>query len=223
MDIGLSKIMERASAVITALQQPDGYPPFGVVIAGFVDDYVENFREDLPSHIDPLTHPVVHLTYWHCRLLAYLLDPSAKVTDVIWPCRELVALLVAVPHPTSPFHHHFQALTMLVLAELTSIDKTKNEAGKLLAEMRKLPTSSTSWDGIVADRIGDLLKQTQGGQGLLLQLADVAASSAVPETDKADETASLHSTTDYEGMGFDPRPLLTKGYFKFIWASHVQA
>lgn len=112
---------------------------------------------------------------------------------------------------------------MLVLVELSRLDKTKETASRLLAEFRKMPTSSNSWDGIVADRIEDLLRQAAGGQGSLLQLADVAASSTVPEAEKQEDAHSPRSATDYEDMGFDPRPLLTTGYLKFIWASHVDA
>lgn len=218
---GLSKVMERIAAVLTCQQANTQGLEVERVLAAFLDDYVENFREDLPGHIDPLGYPVVHLTYWHCRLVAYLLDPSVRAMDLLWPCRETVAILLAVPRLVSPFQHHFRAVVMLTLAELARADKTRDEASKLLGDLRKLPISTAVSDGIIGDRIVDMLAQAGSSQALLQQLAEVAASSSLAiENDKREETPTPPRPDD-ENICSDLRRLLTSGYFKFVWASNV--
>ncbi|KAL2759484.1 hypothetical protein ACRALDRAFT_1091522 [Sodiomyces alcalophilus JCM 7366] len=229
---GSSKILSRVSTTISTLQDPvssDSVP--AKILGDFLNDYVENFREDLPQHMDraPSYH-VVYLAYWHTRLLASLLHPSANGNDVLWPCREMVRLLGATPQPTSPWNHHFAALVLLALMELSKVEGTKEEANKLLAElkMKSLPTAPSAWDNIIGDKIADHLGQADGSQGLLQQLADVAASSSAAaatdaHADKMDGVSGSHRTaTNYEDLGFDPRPLLTAGYLKTVWASYAQ-
>lgn len=236
--IGSSKILARASTILSSLQDPvrSGSVP-AKMLGDFLNDYVENFREDLPQHMDqkPSYH-VVYLAYWHARLLASLLHPSANGSDVMWPCREMVRLLGAAPQPTSPWNHHFAGLALLALTELGKVDKTKDEANKLLAElkMRSLSTVTSTWDNVIGTKIADHLGQTGDNQGLLQQLADVAASSSAAAVTAANAAAAQADTmdgvsgdqrtaTNYEDLGFDPRPLLTAGYLKTIWTSFAQA
>lgn len=223
---GSSKILERVSVVITSLEEPTGpATTTSRILGGFLDDYVENFREDLPSHVEPLTYPVIHLTYWYSRLLAYLLNPSAKSRDVMWPCKELVALLVATPQMASPIHHHFMVLVVLSLAELSKLEKTKDEANNLLAELRTLPTPANTWNGVIGERLGEHFDQSTSGRGLLQQLADVAASSSAvtSEEEKTDEALMHRTAANYQDMGFDPRHLLRAGFLKLLSTSHEHA
>ncbi|ROT43333.1 hypothetical protein SODALDRAFT_355540 [Sodiomyces alkalinus F11] len=228
--IRASKILSQVSTVISSLQDPmSGGSVPARILGDFLNDYVENFREDLPQHIDhgPASYQVIYLTYWHARLVAYLLHPSSNGNDILWPCREIVRLLGETPQPTSPWNHHIAGLALLALMELSRVEGTKEKANKLLAElkMKSLPAVPSAWDSIIGDRIAEHLGQAGGSQGLLQQLADVAASSsaAAPHPEKMEGLSGGYRTaTNYEDLGFDPRPLLTEGYLKTVWASYVQ-
>lgn len=225
--IGLSKVMDRIADVLAVLQKAGSSSSEAErALAPFLNDYIENFREDLPDHVDPLTYPVVHLTYWHCRLVAYLLDESAGPLDVIWPCREMVSLLAVVPQLSSPFQHHFRALAMLALAELSRIDKTREEASQLMAALRHLPVPINSWNDLVGDRFMDILAQAGNGKIHPEQMAEVAASSSSAvesESDKQTDAAPKPPQPDGNGVGFDRRRILTAGYFRFIRTIGLQS
>ncbi|KAG7143887.1 hypothetical protein HYQ46_007377 [Verticillium longisporum] len=77
----------------------------------------------------------------------------------------------------------------MALIELTKVEEIKEEAFKLLKELRSLLTSPAAWDIIVSDKIADHLRSMAKSQGLLQQLADIAASSAA-EKEQEQEQAS---------------------------------
>ncbi|EEY23193.1 conserved hypothetical protein [Verticillium alfalfae VaMs.102] len=246
--IRASKILNQACNIISGARATLGSVTFAdEVLGGVLNDYVENFREDLPPHIEPAVFPVVHLAYWHSRLLAYMCHPASKATDLLWPCKELVSLVAVTPHVSSPMSHHFTALPAMALIELTKVEEIKEEAFKLLKELRSLLTSPAAWDIIVSDKIADHLRSMAKSQGLLQQLADIAASSAAEkeqEQEQASEQApELKAKVESSGGGaapaeevgedglptyrlpaahedtnFDPRYCLTAGYLKSVWA-----
>ncbi|RNJ53939.1 transcriptional activator [Verticillium nonalfalfae] len=245
--IRASKILNQACNIISGARATLGSVTFAdEVLGGVLNDYVENFREDLPPHIEPAVFPVVHLAYWHSRLLAYMCHPASKATDLLWPCKELVSLVAVTPHVSSPMSHHFTALPAMALIELTKVEEIKEEAFKLLKELRSLLTSPAAWDIIVSDKIADHLRSMAKSQGLLQQLADIAASSAAEkeqEQEQASEQApELKAKIESSGGGaaaaeevgedglptyrlpaahedtnFDPRYCLTAGYLKSVW------
>ncbi|KAM0272533.1 hypothetical protein ACHAQH_008693 [Verticillium albo-atrum] len=237
--IRASKILNQACNIISGPRATLGSTTFAdEVLGGVLNDYVENFREDLPTHIEPAVFPVVHLAYWHSRLLAYMFHPASKATDLLWPCKELVSLVAVTPHVASPMSHHFTALPAMALMELTKLEDTKEEAFRLLKDLRSLLTSPAAWDTIVSDKIADHLQSMAESQGLLQQLADIAASSAADkeqkdnveggatEEDGEDELSTYRLPAAHEDTSFDPRYCLAAGYLKgvwAIWASHSQA
>ncbi|KAF6812593.1 C6 finger domain-containing protein [Colletotrichum plurivorum] len=231
--IRASKIISRASIMIANFQEPMNPTFADRMVGSLMDAWVEDFREDLPPHVDPATYPAVHLVYWHCRLLAYLLHPSAKSTDAIWPCRELIGLLVGHAQLITPLHQHFTVLVTLTLIELAKVDKTKEEATKLLAEFRDSALPASVFDGLVRDKIADHFRlstnvapapsaiEAAASQGLQ-HLADLATlSSAAAE--KAEEAFTYRTAPNYEDMGFDPRPLLLVGYINVVRATQQSA
>nr|XP_036586140.1 C6 finger domain-containing protein [Colletotrichum truncatum]KAF6796547.1 C6 finger domain-containing protein [Colletotrichum truncatum] len=230
-----SKFLSRASVMITNFQEPLN-PSFGDRMVGtFMDAWVEDFREDLPAHIEPSSYPVVHLVYWHCRLLAYLLHPSAKSIDALWPCQETISLLIEHSQLITPLHHHFTILVVLVLIELAKVERTKEEATRLLDVFRESSLPASVFDGLVRDKIADQLRpstsaaassapsamEAAASQGLQ-HLADLATlSSAAAE--KADGASIYRTSPNYEDMGFDPRPLLLTGYLNVVRATQQSA
>lgn len=233
---GTSKFLSRASIMVTNFQEPLTTSFSDRIIGSFMDAWMEDFRELLPSHIEPSTYPVVHLVYWHCRLLAYLLNPSAKSRDVLWPCRELVSLLIGNSQVVTPLHHHFTALVALVLLELAKVEKTREEATRLLSEYQDSSLPASVFDGLVRDKIADQLRpsdnvplapattsaiEAAASQGLQ-HLADLATlSSAAAE--KAEEASAYRTALSYEDMGFDPRHVLLIGYLNHVRASQQAA
>jgi len=181
-----------------------------------------------------MTYPIVHLAYEHCRLLAYLLQPSAKTSDIMWPARESAKLLIANMHLTSPFHHHFLVLTSLGLGELCKIEKTQEEAEELLKELSDPSMPETAWDGLVRAKVAEMRPtstapeqvpgQTQpqtsvaaaASQGLQ-HLADLATASVTGNEESTPRTAP-----EYQDMGFDPRPMLAEGYLSFVRETTTQ-
>ncbi|TDZ28327.1 putative transcriptional regulatory protein [Colletotrichum trifolii] len=157
-----SKFLSRASVMIANFQEPLHTNFSDRIIGSFMDAWIEDFREDIPSHIDPGSHPLIHLVYWHCRLLAYLLNPAAKSTDALWPCRELMALLIRHTQLITPLQHHFVVLVVLTLVELSKIEKTKDGAQRLLSEFKDSSLPASVFDGMVRDKIADHLRPLTG-------------------------------------------------------------
>jgi hypothetical protein len=197
------------------------------IVGSFFDAWIEDFREDLPPHVDPVSYPLLHLVYWHCRLLAYLLNPSARSSDIIWPVKELAGLLISNPQLSSPLNQHFIVLTMLCLLELAKVENTREEANRLLREYLDSHPAPSVWDNLIRERIADHWRPTTASapaaptkteaaasQGLQ-HLADLATAHEQPPT-KPDESGSFRTATNYEDMGFDPRLMLLVGYLNLV-------
>ena len=221
----------------------------GPVISSWVNLAVESFRLNLPHHVTPGSHPVVHLAYWHCRLLAYLLMPSALSTDVFWAATEAVKLLLRHPQLRSPLNHHFSTLVTATLMELSDVSKTRDEALKLLRELYDKPFAPSAWDGAVSFAIAEKITRpgtSSGGMNShnLQHLADLATATteiaaaaaavhaaaeavaggggddapppAVAEQAEEEPPIKYRTMSDYEDVGFDPRPMLQAGYLNYF-------
>lgn len=150
-------------------------------MAGMLSDYIENWREDLPRHIEPTTFPLAHLAYWHCRLLVYLLTPESTTSETWWPTKELANLLAANADIRAPLTNHFASLAAMSLSRLSKsvseearAEATREEATQLIKEILEKPGSV--WDG-VRERLADQASaaaEATAGHGLQ-HLADLAA------------------------------------------------
>ncbi|KAB5583316.1 hypothetical protein GE09DRAFT_947411 [Coniochaeta sp. 2T2.1] len=224
----------------------------GPIVSSWVNLAVESFRLNLPHHVTPGSHPVVHLAYWHCRLLAYLLMPSALSTDVFWAAGETVKLLLRYPQLRSPLNHHFSTLVTAALIELSDVSRTRDEALKLLRELYEKPFAPSGWDGAVSFAIAEKITRpgtSSGGMNShnLQHLADLAtatteiaaaAAAAVhaavegvagdgggdnpaPPAAAVEELGGeppikYRTMSEYEDLGFDPRPMLQAGYLNYF-------
>jgi hypothetical protein len=217
----------------------------GPIVSSWVDLAIESFRLNLPHSVTPSTYPVVHLAYWHCRLLAYLFMPSSITTDVFWAAKELVKELTRNRRLHSPLNHHFSALVAATVIELSQVAQTHDEAMKLLRELHDTPTAPSAWDSAIMAAVAEKLARPDAATGTnshnLQHLADLAtattelatgaaASNAVaagedapaPAADEsvADETPIKYRTmSNYEDLGFDPRPMLRIGYLNYFPAT----
>ncbi len=172
---GLSKLLNRLSFVISNLQP--GTSTTEAPMAAILNDYMENYREDLPAHMDAAAFPLIHLAYWHCKLLVTLLTPGSTPTEMLWPTKELADLLIATPHLRSPLINHFVSLATMSLATLAASDKTREDAVHL-ARVAVEQEAGSHWDG-VRDKLAELLLRpssssaAEASQGLQ-HLADLA-------------------------------------------------
>ncbi|KAM0351981.1 hypothetical protein ACHAPU_002499 [Fusarium lateritium] len=171
--VRLSKLLNRLWHAISTLQP--GASTTEEPIAAILADYIENYREDLPAHIEPASHPMVHLAYWHCKLIVVLLTPGATPAETIWPTKELITLLFANEYLRSPLVNHFVSLVSLSLAKLVKIDMSSEEATQLIKDIVEKPAAV--WDG-VREKLADHMRPTSSVEATASQglqhLADLA-------------------------------------------------
>ncbi|KAI1088138.1 hypothetical protein F5B19DRAFT_27431 [Rostrohypoxylon terebratum] len=215
-----------------ALSPESGAAP---ILSSFFNLSIELFRELLPQSLTPTTHPILHMVYWHCRLLSYLFQTNAKSADILWPCKEAVNLLLTNTQLLSPLNHHFFCLTTLSLIELAKVERTRDEATGLLRQLLEANLAPSTWDGIIRDRISDHLRpsaaQVAANQSLQ-HLADLATATEMDTTttttttatkvDKSLESTSLRTSDSYSDVGFDPRPLTRNGYLNVLAGIHMR-
>jgi hypothetical protein len=171
--VGLSKLLSKLSQVISAL--PTGASTTEPTIAAILSDYIENYREDLPVNIEPATHPLVHLAYWHCRLVVVLLTPGATPAEIMWPTKELIELLSINADIRTPLAKHFSFLVALSLAKLCRLEASSEEAVQLAREILDKPGGV--WDSI-RDKLSERARPTSSAEAIashgLQHLADLA-------------------------------------------------
>lgn len=168
---GLSKLLCRISQATSAL--PPGTSTTEGLLAGVLADYVEDYRQSLPSHVDPSSYPLVHLAYWHCKLLITLLTPDVVLTEILWPLKELINLLSIHADIRSPLVNHFGMLIISALSVLSKNEESREEALRLNKEILDKPGGI--WDSI-RDKLLDQARPTSSGDAASLQhLADLAA------------------------------------------------
>lgn len=125
-------------------------------MAAILSDYIENFREDLPAHVDAAAYPMIHLAYWHCRLLVTLLTPGITSKETMWPTKEVTHLLSVSAEVKSPLINHFVSLATMALGELIKADVTREETVDIIKDIAGKP-SGGHWDG-VRDKLMDIIR-----------------------------------------------------------------
>lgn len=145
-------------------------------MATILADYIEDYREDLPAHMEPASYPLVHFAYWHCKILVSLLTPGARPAEILWPTKEQINLLFANPHIRSPLVNHFASLVSMSLTKLNKLDSSRDEATEIIKEVLDKPPGSI-WDA-VKDKLSEQIRppssvEATASQGLQ-HLADLA-------------------------------------------------
>ncbi|KAI0168990.1 hypothetical protein GGR52DRAFT_500463 [Hypoxylon sp. FL1284] len=195
------------------------------ILSSFINLSVELFRETLPQSITPTNHPILHMVYWHSRLLAYLFQTNSKSSDILWPCKETVGLLLSNTQLLSPLNHHFFCLTTLSLVELSKVDKTREEATSLLRQLLESNLAPSTWDAVVRDHISEHIRpstaQATANQSLqhLADLATATETNVAQPENKSDSTP-LRTSDSYSDVGFDPRKLTQAGYLNALAEGH---
>ncbi|KAI1770354.1 hypothetical protein F4818DRAFT_268040 [Hypoxylon cercidicola] len=198
------------------------------ILSSFFNLSIELFREVLPQSITPSTHPILHMVYWHCRLLAYLFQTNANSSDILWPCKETVGLLLTNTQLLSPLNHHFFCLTALSLVELVRVEKTREEATFLLRQLLDSNLAPSTWDAVIRDHISEHIRpstaQATANQSLQ-HLADLATATEIDAArlEKSLDHTSLRTSDNYSDVGFDPRKLTQAGYLNALAEGHSSA
>ncbi|KAF4122706.1 Fungal specific transcription factor domain [Geosmithia morbida] len=185
----LSKVQSKISQVVATL--PADATTADPLVARMMADYVENFREDQPAHVTPETHPLVHLGFWHCRILVALLTSGLHWTELMAPTRELVNLLSADADMRSPLTNHFGFLVALALSWLSRNEGSRDEALQLMRDLLERPGGV--WDSI-RDRLADQASRPApltGDAASLQHLADLATTGQKEGAENAGATGKM--------------------------------
>lgn len=195
---------------------------------------MEMWRAHFPGDIPPSVEPVLHLSYWHCRLLAFLFMPSALLTDVTWAVKESVRLLTVHHQMISPLNHHFTSLTAICLLEMTKVEKSRDEATQMLNQLLESSIAPSAWDDAIRIKIRDILHSSTNSAAeatasqSLQHLADLATATEIaaganaaiapsaPALEKLDEEPKFRTSDNYDDLGFDPTMILRAGYLNSI-------
>lgn len=198
---------------------------------------MEMWRAHFPGDIPPDVEPVLHLAYWHCRLLAFLFMPSSLLTDVSWAVRESVGLLTTHSQMISPLNHHFTSLVALCLIELAKLEASREEATQLLNRLLEANIAPSNWDEQIRVKIRDALRPSTSSAAeatasrSLQHLADLAtatensttgannaglalAAPIAPVSENMEEQPKFRISDTYDDLGFDPRRMLCQGYLR---------
>ena len=158
----LSYILGHLSAI---LQQPPSLmsresaaaPIITTTILGELD----RFRESVESVL--LGAPnLVHLTYWHVRLMVLRLSSSTTVQELLVPATRMATILNSSYTMITPLNHHFAALAAMTLVELFDFDETRDGARRGISDMveaidtkRGLQSreDSNGWDGAIRELV----------------------------------------------------------------------
>jgi len=131
---------------------------------------IESFRESVEALL--LAAPnLVHLCYWHVRLLVLRLTPATTPEELLIPATRMASILNSSHTMITPLNHHFAALSAMTLCELYDLEETRGraEAGirdlvEALGSHRGLMSkeNSTGWDGAITELVTGKFKQVGG-------------------------------------------------------------
>lgn len=165
-------------------------PIISLTILGEID----RFRESVEWLL--LSAPnLVHLAYWHVRLLILRLTASSTPHELLAPATRMASILNSAHTTITPLNHHFAALSALTLVQLCEFDETRSTAERgiedivqALGTRRGLMSreDSTGWDSAIRDLVmrrtgqvdsltGERLMGSLSAIAGLQHLADVAS------------------------------------------------
>lgn len=169
---------------------------------------VDKIRLALPDHISPATHPMVHLSYWHARLISYIVAcplPSTaaeKASELVWCLMSIAELIPTTALISTPLSHHFTCLAVRTLHELTKLPQHRDDATVSLTRILESNPALHVWTEATARKHVTEQNRPSTSTGLgttaqstasqsLQHLADLAttglASAAVEKSDAAEE------------------------------------
>lgn len=212
------------------------------IISTTIIGEISRFRESVESLL--LGAPnLVHLCYWHVRLLIHRLTATSQHYDLhelLTPASRIAQILNQRVTGITPLNHHFAALSALTLIELSEFEECRDAAREGLAEIEAAiggrkglmaREDSQGWDSAIRiaverglQRVQDLDKDAQVDGGAasagLQNLADAAVSGQEKHGDTArGQNAALEERAAKE---FDPTALTRFGYLAALVREEVR-
>ncbi|KAK4100492.1 hypothetical protein N658DRAFT_472962 [Parathielavia hyrcaniae] len=147
--------------------------------------------------------PVLHLAYWHVRLLSELLSEERvqRAANILQATKKMVGILASNHDLLTPLTHHFTTLASLGLLELHLLKDSRDEAAKVIRNVLDYSISPSPWNAAVREKLAERLQGRPGsadgspsGQKSrnLQQLADVATA--------VDGSAAATATVEEKGV-----------------------
>jgi hypothetical protein len=172
------------------------------------------------------TDPVLHLAYWHVRLLSELLSPerAQRAPNILQAAKNMIGILAGNHELLSPITHHFGTLAALGLAELqrSGDAAARDDAAKLARDVLDYSIAPSPWNAAVREKLAAQLRPaTAAAAGAaknrnqnLQQLADLATavdgSAAQPAAAAGEgapkEEAQLLAAVGNNGVGVAVQP-----------------
>ncbi|KAH0545226.1 hypothetical protein FGG08_000680 [Glutinoglossum americanum] len=207
--------------------------PSAPLIGKILNGEIDRFRESIDSTISSMN--LVHLSYWHVKLLLKRHTPASEPHDLLGPAQRIASILNSPSTPITPLNHHFAALAVLTLVELADMPETKDGAWKGIQDLHEaldkrrgffVREDGVGWDSAVRDLILKKRQQQQSGgsgplsvsHGGLQHLADLAvgdrgsASTAPSSGGAGSQGGPPPERTPSSPAVFDPTALTRYGY-----------
>ncbi|KAH6713932.1 hypothetical protein BKA61DRAFT_483280 [Leptodontidium sp. MPI-SDFR-AT-0119] len=157
----LSIILGHTSAVALA---PTDIPTLGMprdaVYGTLLRGELERFRESLPAAVlQPPNAPLLHMCYWHLRILVGLTLVSLEPFDLKESAMNSLAQLVNNSGLISPLTYYCTTLVALAFLDLTEYEATRDEAEEALRTLLEAPIAPSTWDAAVRHLIANKKQQ----------------------------------------------------------------
>ena len=169
---------------------------------------LERFRETVePLWVERSSFSLIELAYYHVKLLCRRHAFNTGPHQLLGPAVRIADILSSVQTPVTPLSHHFAALVLSTLLELTELEETKQEAciciEKLIDSLENRQNPPTllddGWDKAIKDLIDrrrqlryltgcDDGSEMPPGHGSLQHLAELAVGDRSPPTSTSGTT-----------------------------------
>ncbi|KUJ23072.1 uncharacterized protein LY89DRAFT_166528 [Mollisia scopiformis] len=181
--LGMSLVLEHTSRVLSP--RPDlppmnfNPPVYGSILRGELERLRESFSGSL---FPPTQAPVLHICFWHMRILIELTLEESTPTAMADAVLNLVTQLNRHVGVFSPLIHYCLALAALTLIELLEYEETRNDAELALKSLLNTRVAYSSWDTPVREMITNRLQRPSS--------ASLGMSSSAAESSKHAAVAS---------------------------------
>jgi hypothetical protein len=180
--VRLSCILGHLAEAFTTADEVVSSTTLNPYISRLLRGELERFRESIEVVWGSLS--LVHVAYYHVKLLTLRHNSSSEPRQLLEPALRMATMLDHSSMPITPLNHHFAALALITLVDLTDIEETHQEAWRgiqqlsgALRQRRGLATreDSVGWNRAIKDLISK-----RAGDGNLQHLAELAIADRGP-------------------------------------------
>lgn len=177
--IRLSCILGHIAEAFTTADEIVSAASLNPYICRLLRGELERFRESVEVVWGSLS--LLHVAYYHVKLLTLRHNSTSEPRQLLEPALRIATMLDHSSMPITPLNHHFAALALITLVDLTEVEETREEAwrgmGQIAEALKKRRGLATREDSVGWDRaIKDLIARRgeRFGQGGLRELAEMA-------------------------------------------------